>query len=219
MLLSFGDSDAEDTILEAGRDSIVVDTRREVEASGELADTALGEPILGMVGFILLDHLLSLLGLWFRNLIVVVIGVKLGLVLILDSGVVGVLALAARCVTALGDGTARLGVLDEASWRSTGSVGALSLAADEHGLRLGKLNLNILLLHAGELAMELVGLTSLTDIKFWLPVGKAAATSALSLTRVAVKVIEKAEEGSERGVGVVVEVAREESHCDCLIVW
>lgn len=66
--------------------------------------------------------------------------------------------------------------------------------------------------------MELVGLGGLAHVKLGLPLGNwlAADIAALAiLSAVAVKVVKETEEGRERGLGGVVESAREESHCDC----
>jgi len=206
VLLGLGDDDAQDTILEGSRDGVLVDAGGEVEAARELAKAALSEPVLGRVGRLLLDLLLGLLN-DFGALLV-----GLGLSLILNCGVVRALAV----VAALGDGTARGSVFNQTSRGSAGSVGALGLAADEHCLGLGEFDVDVLLAHSRELAVELIGLCSLADIKLRLPVAQttAAAILSLSLARVAVEVVEEAEEGSEGGVGVV-EVAGEESH----FVW
>lgn len=210
MLLGLGDNDAQDAIVEFSRDVLLVDTSWEVEAARELAETALGEPVLGLVSGLLLDLLrLFLVGDLGAGLM------SLGLLLILDSCVVGIVFLAV-----VGDGASGFSALDEASGRSAGSVGALSLATDEHGLRLGELDMNIRLLHAGEFAVKLIELSGLADIKLGLPVAKAGAASASSvgsLARVAVEVVKETEERGEGSVGVV-EVTGEKSHCICCVV-
>lgn len=213
VLLGLGNNNAQDAILKLGRDVVLIDTSGEVEAARELAEGALGEPVLGLITGLLLD----LLGL----LVVGDFGalVSLGLGLILNLGVVRVLVLIV--ILTLGNGASGLGALDETSWRSAGSVCALSLAADGHGLRISEFDVDVLLGHAGELSMELVGLASLADIELGLPVGEAASTGTtvlLSLTRVAIEVVEETKEGSKGSIGVV-EVAREESHCVCVDVW
>jgi hypothetical protein len=212
VLLGLGNNNAQDTVLKLGRDVVLVDTSGEVEAARELAEGALGEPVLGLITGLLLD----LLGL----LVVGDFGalVSFGLGLVLNFGVVRVLVLIVAL--ALSNGALGLRALDEASGRSAGSVCALSLAADGHGLRLSEFDVNVVLGHAGELSMELVGFASLADIELGLPVGEAASASTtvlLSLTRVAIEVVEETEEGSKGSIGVV-EVAREESHCVCVDV-
>lgn len=212
VLLGLGNNNAQDTILELGRDVVLVDTSGEVETARELAEGALGEPVLGLITRLLLD----LLGL----LVVGNFGalVSLGLGLILNLGVVRVLVLVVTL--ALANSALGLGALDEASGRSAGSVCALSLAADGHGLRLSEFNVDVFLGHARELSMKLVGLASLANIELGLPVGEAASTGTtvlLSLTRVAIEVVEETEEGSKGSIGVV-EVAGEESHCVCVDV-
>lgn len=210
VLLGLGDNDAQNTIVEFSRDVFLVYTSGKVEAARELSEAALGEPVLGLV----VRLLLNLLGLF-------VVGdlsaglVSLGLLLIFDSGVVGVVVF----LVVIGDSASGFSALDEASGRSAGSVSALGLAADEHSLRLGELDVNIRLLHTGEFAMKLVGLSSFADIELGLPVAKATATSAISvgsLARVAVEVVKEAEERGKGSVGVV-EVAGEESHYVCCI--
>lgn len=62
VLLGLGDGDAEDTILEAGAHSVLVDSGREVEGARELAERSLGEPVLGVVDRLLLGLLLGSFG-------------------------------------------------------------------------------------------------------------------------------------------------------------
>lgn len=212
VLLGLGNNDAQDTIVELGRNVVLINSSGEVEASRELAEAALGEPVLGLISRLLLNLIVLLL---VGDLSASLVG--LGLLLTLDGSVVVVLVLLTTLDSALG-----FVALDEASGRSASSVGALSLAADEHGLRLGELDVNIRLLHSGEFTVEFVGLSGLADIELGLPVAKAAAASAISvlssLARVAVEVIKETEERGEGSVGGVVEVAGEESHCVCCVV-
>jgi len=213
VLLGLGNNNAQDTIVELGRNVVLINSSGEVEASRELAEAALCEPVLGLISRLLLNVIVLLL---VGDLSAGLVG--LGLLLILDGSVVVVLVLLA----ALGDSALGFVALDEASGRSASSVGALSLAADEHGLRLGELDVNIRLLHAGEFTVEFVGLSGLADIELGLPVAEAAAASAISvlsaLARVAVEVVKKTEERGEGSVGGVVEVAGEESHCVCCVI-
>lgn len=212
VLLGLGNNDAQDTIAELGRNVVLINSSGEVEASRELAEAALGEPVLGLISRLLLNVIVLLL---VGDLSAGLVG--LGLLLILDGSMVVVLVLLTALDSALG-----FVALDEASGRSASSVGALSLASDEHGLRLGELDVNIRLLHAGEFTVEFVGLSGLADIELGLPVAEAAAASAISvlsaLARVAVEVVKETEERGEGSVGGVVEVAREESHCVCYVV-
>jgi hypothetical protein len=210
VLLGLGHNDTEDTVLKAGRDGILVDACGKVEAARELANAALSKPVLGLVGW-----LLGLLVLLDDLLEARLVGLRLGLVF--DCGLVAGAVLA----LALSDGSSGGVTLDGTAGWCAGSVGALDLAANEHGLRLCELDLNVLLVYARELAVELVGFTGLADIKLGLPVlktGAATLASSSALTGVVVEVIEKAEERVEGGVvRGVVEVAREESHCADLV--
>lgn len=213
MLLGLGHRDAENAILEIGSYTVLLNAGGEAEAASEFADAALREPILGLVDGLLLSRgsLLRVMG---DDLLLAFAGLRLGLVL--NSRL---MRMAALLSAALGDGTAHSGVLEMAAvGRSAGRVVALDSAADEHGLGLGELDANILLGHTRELAMELIGVGGLADVKLGLP-GWESGTSpmglTLSLARVAVKVIEEAEERREGGVGglLVVEGSREEGHC------
>lgn len=53
VLLRLGDGDAQNAVLEASTDSVVLNQTREVEAARELANAALGEPVPGLVGGLL----------------------------------------------------------------------------------------------------------------------------------------------------------------------
>jgi len=212
VLLGLGDGDAKDTILEASAHSVLVDSGREIEGARELAERSLGEPILGVVDWLLLGLLLKSFLLWV---------LKLGdlrsrlvsdrFILFLDGSL---MAAGLALLAVLGDGAAHRSVLDELAVGRGGVVGALRLAANEQGLGLGELDMNILLSNAGKLAVEFVEVSRLADIKLWLPSGYSS--SSLSLARVVVKVVEKTEERSEGGVGVV-ESSREEGHFDSVV--
>lgn len=152
--------------------------RREVKGARELADAALGEPVL----------VLGRLGLGLR---------------LLDGGGGGALVLdgcLVRRLAALGDGGLLGHVLDLAGRRGALGVGALGPAADRHCLRLGEFNVDRVLIHAGQLAVQLVGVVGLADVKLGLPDGGACASAvglAACLAGVAVKVVEEAEERGE----------------------
>jgi len=103
------------------------------------------------------------------------------------------------------------GAFDEACRRGTRGIGPLSLSTDDHCLWLSELDIDLLFLHAGELALELIGLARLANVKLRLP-----AATALARTRVVIEVVKEPQEGSEGNVRVV-KVASEESHCACLV--
>lgn len=234
VLLSLGDDNAQDTILEAGRDVLVLDAGGEVEGAGELADAALGEPVLGVVDGLLL---LLLLGNFVVGLVVVAVGALvgdvlpaglagLGLLLILDGGLLrGAPGRLGRRLLALGDGAAHSGVLEGGGGGVADVVGSLGPSPDDHGLGLGELDADILLAHARQLAMELVGVSRLADVELGSPGGDRGAAGALvrlALAGVVVKVVEETEERGEGGVGGSAAVGKdgvvEESHCSGLVV-
>ena len=176
-LLGLGHGDAQDAVLEASRDGVMLHRRREVKGARELADAALGEPVL----------VLGRLGLGLRLL-----GGGGG-ALVLDGCLV-------RRLAALGDGGLVGDVLDLVGRRGALGVGALGPAADRHRLRLGEFNVDRVLVHAGQLAVQLVGVVGLADVKLGLPDGGACASAvglAARLAGVAVKVVEEAEERGE----------------------
>jgi len=140
VLLGLGHLDAEDAVLHAGADSVLVNARGEVEASRKLSDTALRKPVLGVVLRLLWRalHFVDLVGL-FRLL-----WCCLGVGFVLDGCPVVVLGL-----LALSDGTGLGRVLELASWRVAFGVGSLDPAADDHGLGFGKFYVEVLLAQAG----------------------------------------------------------------------
>lgn len=209
MLLGLGHRDAEDAVLEVGGDTLLLHACREAEAARELSNAALREPVLGLINWLLLVGRLILRLADSGDLL---LGLASGLVF--DSRLVGVAALLA----ALSNGATHGVVFKMARGRRPGSVSALDAPADDHGLRFRELDVDMLLHHAWELAMELVGVGGLPDVKLGLP-GRDAGSSSLSLALAAgvgIKVVKETEERSEGGVGVVVvvvvEVAWEESH-------
>jgi hypothetical protein len=188
VLLSLGDDDGEDAILEVGADLVLVHAGWEVEAARELANTALGEPVLGLVG--------RLAALHFRGLggggtggCACCLGarlVRLGLVFVFDSRLARVLGL-----LTLGDSTAHSSVLELAGRRSASGVSAFGFAADEQSLRLSELDGHIVLANAWELAVEFVGVGDFTDIELGLELRESSPTAVCgtTLTRVCVKVV------------------------------
>lgn len=184
----------------------------EVEASRELANGTLCEPPLGVVGGLWLSRfgLLGFLGFdYFRRSLLGLFGSLFTIVrdrlelLIFDGSLVR-----ASLLIDVADGIAT-GVLSDGSRCSTSCESTLFLAGDEDRLRIGEDDIDIVHVHTRELAMELISLLGLADVKLRLPLRNGTSTSVLA--RVVVKVIEESEEGSERGVGLV-ESARGECH-------
>jgi len=214
MLPSLGNSDTQDTVLQAGLNTILVDAAGEAESAGELANGTFRDPIL-LLRLLLLLLLLLLLSSVLGNS-----ASFLGLLgfLILDRDLVR-LAAFLLLLAAFGDGTARLGpILNEAGGRSARLVGALDLAMDHDGLWLGELNVDILALDARELAVQLVGVLRLADVELGVEMPRCEAALAVggsrvgvaALAPVVVKVVEQTEERGEGGGVGGVEVAREE---------
>jgi len=209
MLLGLGHLDAEDAVLHAGADSVLVNARREAEASGELPDTALRKPVLGVILWLLWRalHFVDLVGL--LRLLWCCVGVGF----VLDASLVVDLRL-----LAFSDGTGLGRVLELASCRVAFGVGSLDPTADDHGLRFGEVYVDVLLAQAGQLTVQFVVVSQLADVKLRLEVRDVGARTRCSLAGVVVKVLEETEERSEGGIGVV-EVARKEgSHCALLLV-
>lgn len=176
----------------------------EVEASRELANGALCEPPLGVIGGLLLSRFgfLVFLGFdYFRRSLLGLFGSLFAIVrdrlelLLFD----GSLMRAPLFVNVAGSITT--GVLSDATRCGTSCESTLFLPGDEDRLRIGEDDMDIVPVYTRELAMELISLLRLADVKFWLPLGNGTSTSVL--TRVVVKVIEETEEGSEGGVGFV----------------
>lgn len=224
MLLRLGNRDVQDTVVEAGRDSILVDTAREAESAGELANGALRDPELLLGLLVLVLVLLGVLIVLLGNsalLLGLVLGMLLGI--ILDRDLVGLVVMLA----ALGNSAARLGitVLKVAGRRSAGLVAALDVAGDDDGLRVGELNVDILAIDAWQLAVQLVRVLRLADVELWVE-GAGADTPTLAAVGVrgtldfAAIVVEVVEETEERGEAWVsaIEGTREERHfgwCCC----
>lgn len=213
MLLGLGHGDAQDAIVQVGGNGLLVDAGGEAEGARELADGALRDPEL-------LDGLLLLLllggGLGGGDL-----GGAAGLLgllgrLVLDGGLVARVLLVG--LAALGDGAAHLGAaLDEAGGRRARGVVALGPARDHEGLRLGELDVDVVLLDAGELSVELVGVLGLLHVEARGEGGSGAAGAmagaglGAGLLGVLVEVIQEAEERGERGLRSKVG-SREEGH-------
>merc|ERR1712054_318247 len=199
VLLGLGHCDVQDAVAEVSGDAVLVHARGEVEGARGLASVARISLVDRSEAILLLSSVLDS-GL-----------VRLGRLGTAGDGLLVGLVLHGRC----------------ASGRGAGSVGALNLAADEHVLGVCELNVDILLGHAGEFAVELVRLSSLANVKLGREGSELRARARRLaaivgvLTAVAVKVVKEAEERSEGGVvGGGVEVAWEEGHCvGCWLEW
>lgn len=141
-------------------------------------------------------------------------------ILILDRGLLA-LSLLNRLLV--------LGSLDR-SWLRALLVDTLDVALDTESLGVGELNVDVLALETGELAVQVVGVRALLDVELGvegLHDGRAAVVVLVLVVRgvggvgVGVVVVEEAEEGGEaRGGRGLVEGAREECHCVFgLFVW
>lgn len=220
MLLGLGDRDAKDAVVKRGTDCVLVDAAGEAEGARELADGALRDPVLFNGGLWLL------LGLGLaRALGDLLVGGAIGsggdrAVVLVDVVLNGsVVDSRAMRLALLGEVTGNL------CGRSAGRVVALNTAPDHNSLRVGELDLNILAVNAGELAVKLVCLLGFADIELGAEgaggLGVTTATSfrgaALNLASVGVEVVEEAEEVGETGVRAVgaVEATREERHFEC----
>lgn len=227
VLLSLGDYDGQDAVVEVGADLVVVDAAWELEGARELADAALRDPelVLGKLGLGLLCGCLALLDLGDRGgRSRAAGGSGAGVVLdvVLNRGLVGLVVLLFLLLGRLGDGAAHLdlfALLEEAGGRRAGSVGALHVAADDDGLRVGELDVDILLLDAGKLAVELVDVLRLPQVELGsegLEVSSVVAPVLLlrSVAGILVEVIDETEEAGEVGLGRSVESRSEHRHFD-----
>lgn len=136
VLLGLGDRDGQDSVLEVRGDALLLDACGEAEAARELADAALREPVLGLVGGLLLLRCL-LGGRGSGDLLLGLVG------LVFDGRLVRV----ATLLAALGDGAAGgVAILEVAGGRRASRVRALDAAADEERLRVSELDVDLLLL-------------------------------------------------------------------------
>jgi len=101
------------------------------------------------------------------------------------------------CLAAFGDGTTRLGCLDGSRWWCARGVLPLNMASNGQGLRVRELDVDVLLLQAGKLTVELIGVRRFLHIELWL---EASECRLLWADR-AVVGIEVVEETEERGEG------------------
>lgn len=198
MLLHLGNRDAQYTIGEVGRHTLLVDSRWEAEGAGEFSNRPLRDPVLllGLRSLLLGVVVLGDLG---RS----AVGLSLLGLLIRDGGLVGVGGV--LLLAALGNGAAHLDALDQTGGWCAGCVGALSASADDNGLRLRELDADVILLDAGELAVELVGVFCLLHVELGaegagnLALALAAALR-VGLATVVIEVVEESEERGERGL-------------------
>ena len=185
----------QDAVLQTGADGILVDALGEVERAVELADRALGDPVL--------------------------VGWRSGLGDLLGGGLGG-----------LGDGGCRLLTLDFVfdgslvrggagaagsflfsgfGFFSVGSVVlALDLALDDQGLRVGELDLDVLLVDAREFTVKVVRVLDFSHVEARRKSADGSGRWAGLRGAVDIVVVKKTEEGGE--VGSEVETW-EESHC------
>lgn len=186
----------------------MVDALRKAESAREAADAALLDPVLVCV----------LLGLGGRGFGLGGLGDlagssggfpgSLGLLVLNGSleGLVGARLRGVVCVSFLGDGTAHGVVLaDQTRGRSAGRISALDAAADDDGLQVAEFDVDVFLLDARELAVELVGLLRLSHVEARREglhgatglAGLARGAAATLLGEVLVPVIDEAEEATE----------------------
>lgn len=220
VLLGLGNRDGEDAVVKRGTDCVLVDTTGEAEAPRELANRALRDPVLfGRRLWLLLGVRCA----WALGdlLVVLVVGAgssggnrALVLVDVVFNG--SMVRSRAMRLALFGEDASNL------CRRGAGGVVALNTAPDHNGLRVGELDLNVVTINAGELAVQLVCLLGFADIELGtesaggLSMTTAAGLrgAALNLATVGVKVIEEAEEVGEAGVRAVgaVDTTREERH-------
>ena len=93
------------------------------------------------------------------------------------------------------------------------ALGALALRAsfDDEGVRIGELDVHVLLIDAGQFALEFVGVFDFADVEFGLEGADGGGAAGAGAGAVDVVVVEEAEEGGE--VGCVVGKAWEQRHC------
>lgn len=155
--LGLRNNNGQDTVLEVGLDILLVDSRREAEGAVEFADGAFSDPVPGGIG--LPGDVGSLVGLGDGSLVLLALSALILLVLgafVLNRRLlVLVLALA-------------LFALNETPWWLAGLGTVLDAAADCEGVAVGPFDVDILLVDARQLAVELVGFLRLADIELWL---------------------------------------------------
>jgi len=144
-----GNHDTQNPILEVGLDSILVHAGGEAESTMELPHRAFGDPILGPILLLTFAVVRSLAGLssFPRST------GTFGPFIFNASFVASMIRHFARDATAC-----RLGVV--------GGIFTFDATLDDEGVRVGELDVDVLLFEAGELALEFVGVLMLADIEF-----------------------------------------------------
>jgi hypothetical protein len=191
---SLGNEDAQDSVLQAGLDSILVDACRECKAAMELSDRAFRDPVLGLGGLVLLGNLLlvRLLG---------DLGVSLREVF-LDGGLVTKLLLLRS-----------FAALNEALWALALLADILVTTGDGESVVIGPLDVDVLLLNTGKLSMEFIALLSLLNVELGCE-GPDVVELAVDVAEgLAIILIEEPEDGSE-----LLSETREERHCCWCVV-
>jgi len=210
---SLRDDNAEDAVLETGLHRVLVDTGRESEGTREAAAGHLANPVARLRLLWLLLLLLGHFGgLAFGALGCVWVGAgHLGLVL--DSRLVVVLAFA------FGDLALLSLAFDEASWRLAFFVDVMGLTLDGQGLWVGELDVDVLLLDARKLAMQLIGILVLRNVEFWLERAKATGegrwTKATGASGGADRMVGVFVEESEHGSELALDESWEVGHLAC----
>jgi len=133
--LSLGDQDAQNTVLKAGLDGILIDSGWEGEGTVELSNGALADPVLRLVGVFLLLRNTLLLGL-LGDLVA-----RLGWV-VLNGGLVAELLLFGV-----------LAILDEALWALALFAHMLVAARDGEGVVVGPFDVDVLLFNTRKFAL------------------------------------------------------------------
>jgi len=197
VLLSLGDGDVDDSILKIGCRLVLLDPAGKREGARELANAAFGEPVFGVVNSFLC------------------FGLPGDCIVVVGPGYLALGRCFARILELLSISVGGLGwVLCLFVRRRPSLVSALDFAADEHGLGVRELNIDVLLAHAGKFAVQLIRLVSLADVELGLPVAEAGATTTgRCLSRVVVEVIQKSDQWGEGGRAVV-ELSWKEGHRD-----
>lgn len=189
MVGRFRNHDAQDSVLQAGFDGILVDAGGEAEGAMEFPNGTLGDPVLG---FVLALSFFRRLG----DLARLLRGAALFSSLFFDSGFV---ALRSICHVT---GDTAAGFVSP-----VGGVFPLGAAFDDQGVGVGEFNVDVLLIETGQFALELVGVFVLADIEFRLEGadgGVGEPTEALGVVVV--------DQSEELGHFVIWE-AWEERHC------
>lgn len=180
---------AQDTILQARPNCILIDACRERKAAVELANRTLANPVSRLLSFALLSDILCL----FR--------------LLGDCVVVGA---SCRFVFDAWLKFLLLGcILNEALWALTFFADVFVAARDSDCVVVGPFDVDILLLDAREFAVEFVTLLGFFDVELWSERPRSVGEVAVDVAEgLAIILIEETEDGSE-----LLSEAWEERHC------